>query len=95
MQESNLHGSAIVPVNGSEATPEGAALVLLQLIANAEGKFFDSAGADKKWILDKHPKLLNVERSQLDLSSILFSALEMSAVKSISFGTSPTICNAI
>jgi hypothetical protein len=63
MQESNLHGSTIVPSNGSTATQEGAALVLFQLVANAEGKHFASGGADKKWILDTYAECLRSVRS--------------------------------
>jgi hypothetical protein len=63
MQDSMLNGGAIVPSNGSTATQEGAALVLLQLVANAESKHFDGNGADKKWILDTYAECLRTVRS--------------------------------
>lgn len=50
---------AKVPENGSRATPEGAALVLLQLIANAEQKPFGHTGSpDRTWILDTYSECL-------------------------------------
>jgi hypothetical protein len=53
----------------SEATPEGAALVLLQLIARAEGKTFDKnlVGdvVDRKWILNAYYQAIRVVKGNI------------------------------
>jgi hypothetical protein len=51
-------------------TPEGAALTLLQIIANCEGKSFDSNGearrekVDRAWILDTYSMCLKAASQQ-------------------------------
>lgn len=60
-----MNDDAKVPTNGANATAEGAALVLLQLIANSEGKLFTqhNSGADRQWILDTYGECLRAVRS--------------------------------
>ena len=52
-----------VPDHASQATPEGAALVLFQLVANAEKKTFDRDSPDRKWILSTYKECLQTVRS--------------------------------
>jgi hypothetical protein len=51
-----------VPANGENATPEGAALILLQIVASVEGKEFGFGKADRKWILDTYTECLQAVR---------------------------------
>jgi len=55
------------------ATPESAALSLLQLIARAEGKFFDSgrhpANTDRQWILETYAECLSTIRGVQSLKA--------------------------
>lgn len=53
---------AKIPTEGANATPEGAALVLLQAIASVEGKEFDRGKTDRKWILSTYAECLRVTR---------------------------------
>jgi hypothetical protein len=58
-----MHEYAKVPENGSTATPEGAALVLLQLIANAEHNTFgNNESPDRSWILATYSECLRTVR---------------------------------
>jgi hypothetical protein len=59
-----------VPPNGAVATREGAALVLLQIIAGVEGKVFANGGnADRKWVLDTYAECLRTIRGEASTMS--------------------------
>lgn len=51
----------------AETTPEGAALVLLQLVARSEGMSFEkgkASVADRDWILKAYRECLSAARSR-------------------------------
>lgn len=58
MRDSTINGASIIPTEGANATPEGAALILLQLVSASEQQQFGAGGADKKWILETYAECL-------------------------------------
>lgn len=59
-----MHEDSKVPTDGANVTAEGAALILLQLIAGAENKRFNGLDkdVDRKWILSTYAECLDTIR---------------------------------
>ncbi len=62
----NPHLKMTIPTGPT--TPEGAALALLQIVANCEGKSFDGYDGekvDRKWVLDTFTECLIAAKSEI------------------------------